>query len=88
MFYTYILYSPSTNRYYTGHTGTTLELRIRRHNQGDNSSTKPGIPWELKFFKSFETKTEAIKFENYIKRKKSRKYIEWLIQSEENELRE
>ena len=88
MFYTYILYSPSTDRYYTGHTGTTLEIRIRRHNQGDNPSTKPGIPWDLKFYKSFETKTEAIKFENYIKRKKSRKYIEWLIQSEENELRE
>jgi len=42
----------------------------------------------LKFYKSFETKTEAIKFENHIKRKKSRNYIEWLIQSEENKLRE
>jgi len=88
MFYTYILYSPSTDRYYTGHTGTTLETRIARHNKGDNPSTKPGIPWDLKFYKSFETKTEAIKYENFIKRKKSRKYIEWLIQSDENELRE
>jgi len=35
----------------------------------------------LIFYKSFDTKTEAIKFENAIKRKKSRKYNEWLIQS-------
>ncbi len=88
MFYTYILYSPSTQRYYTGYTGTTLQKRIQRHNQGDNPSTKPGIPWTLKFFKSFETNTKAIKFENLIKRKKSRKYIEWLIESDQNEMRE
>jgi len=88
MFYTYILYSPSTDRYYTGHTGTTLEIRITRHNQGDNPSTKSGIPWTLKFFKTFDTRSEAMTFENNIKRKKSRKYIEWLIQSDENELRE
>ncbi|NBC27744.1 MAG: GIY-YIG nuclease family protein [Bacteroidetes bacterium] len=88
MFYTYILYSPSTDRYYTGHTGTTLKTRLRRHNQGDNPSTKPGIPWDLKFYTSFESKTNPIKFENFIKRKKSRKYIEWLINSKDNELRE
>jgi putative endonuclease len=88
MFYTYIIYSPSLDRYYTGHTSTSLEIRIQRHNQGDNPSTKPGIPWTLKFYKTFDTKTEAIKYENAIKRKKSRTYIVWLIQSEANQLRE
>lgn len=87
-FYTYILFSSSTDRYYTGHTGTTLETRLRRHNQGDNPSTKPGIPWTLKFCTSCKTKTQAIKFENLIKRKKSRTYIEWLIHTDENECRE
>ncbi|MEX0663028.1 MAG: GIY-YIG nuclease family protein [Balneolaceae bacterium] len=88
MFYTYILYSSSTDKFYTGHTSYFPTSRVEQHNNGMSPSTKPGIPWVLKFYKSFQTKTEAIKFENAIKRKKSRKYIEWLIESDENEFKE
>jgi putative endonuclease len=41
--------------------------------------TKRGIPWELVYCEKFKTKTEALKREREIKRKKSRKYIEGLI---------
>jgi len=51
-------------------------------------STRSGIPWILVFSNSFEKKTDAIKFENLIKRQKSREFIERLIQSDENELPE
>lgn len=85
MFYTYILYSSSTNKHYTGHTSYFPPSRLRQHNNGMSPSTKPGIPWILKFYTSFETKTEAIKFENAIKRKKSQKYIVGLIDSDLNE---
>jgi len=34
-------------------------------------STKSGIPWKFVFIKSFGNKTDAIKFENLIKRKKA-----------------
>ncbi len=37
------------------------------------------MPWRLVYFEMFETRTEAIKRENEIKSKKSRKYIEVLI---------
>ena len=43
---------------------------------------------DTRFFKSFDTKTDAIKFENLIKRQKSREFIERLIHSDENELPE
>jgi len=51
-------------------------------------STKSGIPWKFVFIKSFGNKTDAIKFENLIKRQKSREFIERLIQSDKNEIPE
>jgi len=78
MFYTYILYSESKDRYYTGHTGN-LELRIERHNSGCSRSTKSGIPWKIMYYELFDTKAEAMHREYEIKKQKSKKYIEELI---------
>ena len=88
MYYTYIIFSSSADQYYTGHTSYTPTSRLAQHNQGETPSTKHGITWDLKFYKSFKTKTEAIKFEHFIKRQKSRHFIEKLIKSDENECRE
>ena len=76
--FVYIIYSPSIDKYYVGHTDN-LDWRLERHNAGWGKFTKRGIPWKLVYFEEFETKSEAIKRENQIKRKKSRKYIEKLI---------
>jgi len=78
MFYAYIIYSESTDKYYVGHTHD-LDLRLQRHNDGWTRSTKFGIPWKLVYSEEYETKSEAIKREYEIKRKKRRKYIEDLI---------
>ena len=80
MYYTYILYSKSINKYYVGYT-ENLELRIERHNSGWGKYSSRGIPWELIYSESFSTKSEAIKRENEIKRWKSRAMIEKLIKS-------
>ena len=71
VFYTYIIYSQSRDRYYTGYSSATLQDRLYRHNNGMTFSTKSGIPWKFVFIKSFGNKTDAIKFENLIKRKKA-----------------
>ena len=78
MFYTYILYSVSKDKFYVGYTHN-IELRLERHNSGNSRSTKAGIPWKLVHYEIFKTKSEAMKRESEIKRKKSRKYIEKLI---------
>ncbi|PKD43035.1 GIY-YIG nuclease family protein [Rhodohalobacter barkolensis] len=88
MFYTYIIFSKSKNRYYTGYTSSTPQDRLNRHNNGMTPSTKSGIPWELVFFKSFDSKSDAIKFENFIKRQKSQIFIKKLIASNKNEFPE
>ncbi|WP_395085375.1 GIY-YIG nuclease family protein [Gracilimonas sp.] len=88
MYQTYIIYSQSKDRYYIGSTGVGVETRVERHNEGWSRSTKSGRPWVIKYIKSFVTKSEALKWENHIKRQKSRVYIEELIHSEENEHKE
>jgi putative endonuclease len=77
--YVYILYSNIKDRYYTGST-SDIEQRLKRHNAGATPSTRTGRPWSVVYTKQFDSKTEALKFENYIKRMKSRKFIESLIQ--------
>jgi putative endonuclease len=77
-YYTYILYSQSRDRYYIGST-TNLEQRLIRHNAGATPSTKAGRPWVIVYTEAFDSKTEALKRENYLKRMKSRSFIENLI---------
>ncbi|NOX16757.1 MAG: GIY-YIG nuclease family protein [Chlorobi bacterium] len=85
LFYTYILFSRSKNRFYTGSTND-LNRRFEEHNSGHTKSTKSGIPWEFVFTKSFNNNSDARKFEMKIKKMKSRKFIEQLIESNENDI--
>ena len=43
------------------------------------TATKYGTPWILKYTEHFKSRAEALKRELYIKKMKSRKYIESLI---------
>ena len=80
LFYVYIIYSPSLDRYYIGHS-QNLEDRLIRHNNSGSKSTKKANDWKIVYYKSFLTRSEAVQKEIQIKKNKSRKYIEWLIQS-------
>jgi len=79
MFIVYIIYSESSDRYYVGYC-TDIERRIDKHNAGSTPSTKPYRPWILVYFEEYNSKKEAIKREKQIKKQKSKKYIERLIQ--------
>jgi len=78
----YILYSKSSDKYYIGHTGD-VEKRLNQHNSGYSKSTKSGIPWILKYEYSYSSRSCAVNRENEIKMKKSRKYIQWIIENAE-----
>ena len=84
MYYIYILQNTVTKRYYIGST-EDLEARLARHNNGYVKSTKYGVPnWKRVYSESFQSRAEAVQRENQIKKKKSRKYIEWLISQKED----
>ncbi|NAY91792.1 GIY-YIG nuclease family protein [Muricauda sp. JGD-17] len=77
-FFVYIIFSESVNRYYVGHCGS-LEDRIQRHRTRRSKYTKIAGDWELKWTKVFPSRGEAMAMEREIKKKKSRKYLEYLI---------
>lgn len=75
MFFVYIIESAVTKRYYIGQS-ENLDKRIDRHNKGQNLSTKAYVPWKLRWWKEYETGSEAIKVERSLKRLKKRGSIE------------
>jgi putative endonuclease len=84
LYFVYILYSTRIDRYYTGYC-EDISRRLEKHNFRSTNSTKSGIPWKLVYTEQYETKTEAIIRENQIKKMKSRKFIEDLIQKSGNQ---
>ena len=73
--YCYILYSQKLNKYYVGST-TDIERRLEEHNRGKENFTRTGTPWILVYKETFENLQEARSREHYIKKQKSRKYME------------
>ena len=76
----YILYSEKLNKYYVGST-TDIERRLLEHNRGKEKFTSTGAPWIMVYKEFFDGLSAARKRELYIKKMKSRKYIESLISS-------
>ena len=77
-YYVYILYSESRDQYYTGFTHD-ISTRLFKHYVGSTPSTRPGIPWQMIYYETFDNKHDAILRESEIKKWKSRIYIEKLI---------
>ncbi len=78
-YYTYILYSLSLNKYYIGYTSDNIEERLRRHNSNHKGFTGKANDWKIVYFEKFTEKTLAMKREKEIKKWKSRKKLEDLI---------
>jgi putative endonuclease len=80
MYSVYIIYSFSLDKYYIGYTEDVAQ-RLQQHNKGISGFTSIASDWVLKYTAAFESRELAHQRELEIKRKKSRKYIEWLINS-------
>jgi len=74
MFSVYILFSETTNRFYTGQC-IDLIKRMDQHNSGRNKSTKNGIPWRVVFVKQCITRTDAVRLERKIKDRGAFRYL-------------
>ena len=75
MFFVYILEAQESKRYYIGQT-EDLDGRIKRHNSGRNLATKAYAPWSLKWWKEFDSRSEAFIIEKRLKGIKKRAGIE------------
>jgi putative endonuclease len=87
MFYVYILFSPGSDRYYIGHT-PDVQKRLEEHNNPSRSDkyTAKHLPWVL--IMSFEISSdrgEAMIVERFIKKQKSKVFLEKLIEQKDNQ---
>ena len=82
MHYLYILYSKSTTKYYVGETHN-IEERLIKHNQHtySGSFTKIANDWDLILLFNCSNKEEAVFLERFIKKMKSRIFIEKIIKN-------
>jgi putative endonuclease len=76
----YILFSESADKFYVGYTQDPKE-RLLKHNEQENFNTytRKFRPWKI--FALFEASTDknlAIQIERFIKKQKSRRFIEML----------
>ena len=74
MFYLYIIQSQKDGKLYTGFT-SSIEKRIRAHNQGEVRSTRNRRPFKLVYQEKYESKSEALKREKFLKSFKGGKTV-------------
>lgn len=67
MYYLYLLYSSSADRYYVG-TTPDIKRRFYSHNSGKVIATKAYRPWQLVYFEAYPTKQNALNREYKLKR--------------------
>ncbi|MBD8083210.1 GIY-YIG nuclease family protein [Chryseobacterium caseinilyticum] len=84
MYYIYILHSESADKYYIGYTEHPAE-RLLKHNQQENFNTftRKFRPWKMiALFEVSTEKSAALKIEKFIKKQKSRKFLQMLCDTE------
>ncbi|KMQ72027.1 GIY-YIG nuclease family protein [Chryseobacterium koreense] len=81
-YFIYILFSESSMIYYVGYT-TDVSNRFVQHNEISlNSFTSKHRPWKLvAAFEVLGDESEAMRIERFIKKQKSSKFIEKIIDS-------
>jgi len=77
MYTVYILYSDTFDSFYIGYTAN-VQTRLKQHNDGLTQSTKAKIPWRLVYTEIFQTKSEAIKRERFLKNQKNKSFYKRL----------
>lgn len=77
-YFVYILISEMDRSFYFGQT-QDIEKRIKRHIAGLNKATSAKRPWRLIYNKVCETRSDALKFEKYLKGLKNRSAVlKWI----------
>ncbi len=75
VYQTYILYSKTLNRYYTGSTGQPLAIRLYQHNIDHKGYTGKSNDWKLVFSQKFDQVGESRELEQKIKKRGARRYL-------------
>ncbi|WP_296700015.1 GIY-YIG nuclease family protein [Algoriphagus sp.] len=77
-YYTYIIQSKKDLSFYIGSCQDPQE-RLLKHNGKHNGYTARKQPWKLVWIELYKSKSEAFKREKYLKKQKSKLFLEKLI---------
>ena len=75
----YILFSPTADKFYIGHTTEPIEVRLRKHNSHHKGFTGKFSDWKVAYTELYDSKELAYAREREVKNWKSRKMIEQLV---------
>jgi putative endonuclease len=78
MYFVYVLRSRTTKQLYTDSTAD-LQTRLVQHNADQSASTKHRGPWDLLHKEEFETLSEAIRRERFLKSGKGRDELKKIL---------
>jgi putative endonuclease len=78
MYHVYVIQS-KRGLIYKGQTDD-LDERLKEHNQGRGGWTSQDTNWELIYSKDFETRTEGIKYERWLKTGAGRDFLNQYVQ--------
>ena len=80
IYFVYIINSEVDSSYYIGST-KDIKIRLWEHNFGRTGYTRKKKPWRLVYYEEYHKRGEALKRERYLKRLKSKIFIEKLIEN-------
>ncbi|HAH38569.1 MAG TPA: endonuclease [Algoriphagus sp.] len=77
IFFVYVIYSPSYDKFYIGQT-EDIDRRLIEHNNHffSNASTKFADDWEIFHLIICSSRSQAIKIESHLKKSKNKVYLE------------
>jgi putative endonuclease len=78
MYFTYVIWSSRLQKRYVG-SAQNIEVRLKQHNSGKTPFTLRGIPWILIHHEVFETRSDALKREKYLKSGIGRKWLDEML---------
>jgi putative endonuclease len=78
-FTVYILQSELDRSFYIGFTSNLVQ-RLEYHNSGKSRYTSKKMPWKLVYTEEYETRSEAMQREKFLKRQRNREFYESLIE--------
>ena len=78
MHYVYVLQSEKDHQFYIGYSDN-LKKRVREHNSGYVTSTKPRRTFELIFYEAYLNKHDAIRREKYFKTSKGKTTLKSML---------
>jgi putative endonuclease len=77
MYYVYVLESQKDGKHYVGQTAN-LQVRLSQHNSGESRYTKNRGPWAIIYSEEYNTRSEAMRRERYLKTGVGRDFLKSL----------